>query len=133
MRTALALLFVSCVLPSFGYAQSSQSPYELDGVWQTQARDGSWGFIRFAPCADAYCGTLVGGGGADVDPQYFGTTIVSNMRWTGEEFTGGRLLDVETGRVYRSRMAFRSADQLAVSGCVLGGLICGGQTWTRVE
>ncbi|GAB5448884.1 DUF2147 domain-containing protein [Gymnodinialimonas sp.] len=128
IRALFALLLC---LPSMALSQSAQPPYALDGLWQTGARGGSWGYVRFAPCGAAYCGTLVDGGGQNVNPQYFGTVLVTGMQWTGSEFDGGRLLDVETGRVYISRMRFRGANSLRISGCVLGGLICGGQTWTR--
>lgn len=130
-RFLFAMLWV--VLPFSALAQSSQPPHALDGVWQTGARDGSWGFVRFAPCGTAYCGTLIGGGGQDVNEAFFGTIMVTDMRWTGSEFTDGQLLDVENDRVYLSRMRFEGADRLRVSGCVLGGLICGGQTWARIE
>jgi uncharacterized protein (DUF2147 family) len=128
IRTLLLLL----TLPFTAHAQSGP-PHDIEGVWQTGARDGSWGYVRFAPCGDAICGTLIGGGGVNVDPQYFGTVMVNDMRWDGTEFTDGTLLDVENGRTYLSNMRFRSADRLRVSGCVLGGIICGGQTWARVE
>lgn len=126
--------FVVCLaMPVTALGQSGGPPHVLDGTWQTGARDGSWGYVTFAPCGTAYCGTLTGGGGAQVNPQFFGTVLVQDMRWTGDAFEGGSLLDVETGRVYLSRMRFRGADHLRVTGCVLGGLICGGQTWTRIE
>lgn len=114
-------------------AAQSGPPHAIEGVWQTGARGGSFGFVRFAPCGDAICGTLIGGGGENVDPSYFGTIMVTDMRWDGSEYTGGSLLDVESGRVYISNMRFRSPDQLRVAGCVLGGVLCGGQTWVRVE
>ncbi|WP_224816100.1 DUF2147 domain-containing protein [Hasllibacter sp. MH4015] len=125
----LSLLFA----PAAALGQSQAPPHDLNGVWQTGARGGSWGYVRFAPCGPAFCGTLIGGGGANVQSQYFGTVLVTGMQWTGGEFAGGELLDVENGRVYLSRMRFRGPDELRVSGCVLGGLVCGGQTWRRVE
>lgn len=130
----ILLTSLLCVaLPAMAYSQTAQPPHALEGLWQTGARNGSWGYVRFAPCGAAYCGTLVDGGGQNVNPQYFGTVMVTDMQWSGAEFTGGSLLDVETGRVYLSRMRFRDANQLRISGCVLGGLICGGQNWTRVQ
>jgi uncharacterized protein (DUF2147 family) len=86
-----------------------------------------------APCGDAYCGTLTGGGGADVEVQYFGTVLITDMRWNGTEYAGGQILDVETGQVYLSRLRFSGPNRLRVSGCVLGGLICGGQVWARID
>lgn len=120
-------------LPMLAHAQTATPPHPLEGIWQTGERRGSWGIVRFAPCGAAYCGTLIDGGGRDVNPQYFGTVLVTDMIWDGEQFSGGTLLDVENGRVYLSRLRFRGADQLRVSGCVLGGVICGGQTWTRLR
>ncbi len=133
MKRRFAMLFALFVLPLSANAQTAMSPDALLGVWQTGARNGSWGIVQFAPCGDSFCGTLTGGGGQNVNPQYFGTVLVRDMRWDGSEFSGGTLLDVETGRVYQARLRFRGPNALRVSGCVLGGVICGGQTWARVE
>ena len=129
----IRLILIALLLPLCATAQQPGPPHPLDGVWQTGARNGSWGIVRFAPCGAAYCGTLTGGGGANVDPQYFGTVLVRDMVWDGSAFTGGTLEDVENGAIYRARLRFRGPDRLRVSGCILGGVICGGQTWTRLE
>lgn len=132
MRYLLSVLLLLC-WPLVTFGQTNGPPHRLDGVWQTEARDGSWGYVTMAPCGDAYCGTLTGGSGTHVDTQYFGTVMITHMRWTGSEYSGGQLLDVETRRVYQSRLRFLGPDRLQVSGCVLGGLICGGQVWARIE
>ncbi|MEX3017562.1 DUF2147 domain-containing protein [Gymnodinialimonas hymeniacidonis] len=133
MKHLLVLIMLLLLPTQNAIAQTASPPHALDGVWQTGARDGSWGFVRFAQCGGHYCGTLVGGGGANVNSEYFGTVLVQGMQWDGSQFAGGTLLDVENGRVYQSRLRFRGANQLRVSGCVFGGVICGGQTWNRVD
>lgn len=133
MTRPLKLMLFAFAWPCFALGQDSGPPHALEGTWRTGERNGSWGYVAFAACGSAYCGTLVDGGGVNVNPEYFGTKMVTGMHWTGSEFTDGRLLDVETGQVYLSRMAFRDRDRLRVWGCVLGGLLCGSQVWTRVK
>lgn len=132
MRCLSTLLLAVC-LPMTALAESNRAAPSLDGVWQTGARDGSWGYVTFGPCGSAVCGTLVGGGGDNVQTQHFGRVIITGMQWTGTQFAGGQVTDVEKGHVYRAKMRLQDDGSLRVSGCVLGGLICAGQTWVRVE
>jgi uncharacterized protein (DUF2147 family) len=48
-------------------------------------------------------------------------------RWDGEIYNG------ENGKTYKSHIMLSSPDVLRVEGCVLGGLFCGGEDWTRVK
>jgi uncharacterized protein (DUF2147 family) len=126
-RLCAAVWLAAHPLPS-----AAQGANDLVGLWQTGARDGSWGYVRIAPCGGLYCGTLEGGGGARVDPGYFGTRMIVGMAWDGSGFSGGRLLDVERNQWYAARIRFRGPDRIRVSGCVLAGILCGGQTWHRI-
>lgn len=47
--------------------------------------------------------------------------------WTGE------LYNPLDGRTYTGRMRLISPAQLELSGCVLAGLICKSQVWTRLR
>jgi len=42
------------------------------------------------------------------------------------------LLNTEDGKTYSGKAKVTSA-RLELSGCVLGGLICRSQTWTKVD
>ena len=45
----------------------------------------------------------------------------------------GRIFDPDSGSTYDSTISLKSSDSLRVQGCALGGMFCGGQTWTRVN
>lgn len=121
---ALAILLAAAAGPT-----AAQT--ELSGVWKTGERGGSWGLVEFRPCGPAICGVLVGGGGKDVNPSHFGTRIIAGMTRQAKGYSGGRIYDPENDRWFASRMELTAPDRLAVSGCVLGGLLCGTQVWQR--
>ncbi len=60
-----------------------------------------------------------------------GVPILINMQ-PGRTRWEGQVYNAENGSTYDSNISLVSADQLRIEGCVLGGLICGGETWTRV-
>jgi len=60
-----------------------------------------------------------------------GVPILINMQ-PGQNQWDGEVYNAENGETYNSNISLVSADQLRIEGCVLGGLICGGETWTRV-
>jgi len=59
-----------------------------------------------------------------------GVPILMNMQ-PGKSQWDGEVYNAENGETYNSNISLVSADQLRIEGCVLGGLICGGETWTR--
>ena len=48
-------------------------------------------------------------------------------RWEGEVY------NAQNGKMYSANIALVSDDVLKIEGCVLGGLFCGGENWTRVQ
>jgi hypothetical protein len=55
------------------------------------------------------------------------------MRPTKPGLWEGDVYNAENGKTYSSRISLTAPDVLRIEGCVLGGLICGGQNWTRVN
>lgn len=45
----------------------------------------------------------------------------------------GKVYNAEDGKTYSGRMTLEGANKLSLKGCVLGGLICRGETWSRVR
>jgi uncharacterized protein (DUF2147 family) len=58
--------------------------------------------------------------------------IIRDMVQDGGRWTGGTVWAPDDDRTYRARMR-REGSGLVVEGCVLGGAICRGQTWTPLE
>ncbi|MEL7184660.1 MAG: DUF2147 domain-containing protein, partial [Pseudomonadota bacterium] len=50
----------------------------------------------------------------------------------GGAYGGGRIWAPDQDKTYRSKMSL-NGNRLKVEGCVLGGAICRGQTWSRVN
>ena len=43
----------------------------------------------------------------------------------------GKVYNAEDGKTYTGFIQLTSANKLKLEGCVMGGLICKGETWTR--
>jgi uncharacterized protein (DUF2147 family) len=114
----------------------AQSPA---GEWLV--KDGT-AHIRIAQCAGAYWGVISwtkGPAGKDEnnpDPakrgrSILGVPILINMK-PGASQWDGEVYNAQDGSIYTSHIHLVSPDVLSIEGCVLGGLICGGENWTRV-
>ncbi|MEL6574320.1 MAG: DUF2147 domain-containing protein [Pseudomonadota bacterium] len=118
-------------LPSLAHADGAL------GTWKTAEKDdGRYLHVTVAPCEGGngtLCGTIAGAfGGAD--EGNVGRRILWDMAPDGENaWDGGKVWAPDDDETYSGKMALKSADVLELSGCVLGGLICRGQDWSRVE
>ena len=56
-----------------------------------------------------------------------GAKAVSKTKWKGN------LLNLEDGQKYSGHFELIDANTLKVSGCVLGGVVCKTEKWTRVK
>ena len=82
--------------------------------------------IAIRACGPDLCGNVswsLDGGG-------IGDAVLIDMKPDGERWTG-TVVDTRNGRHYLAHIALKSDDALRLDGCVLGGLICSGETWTR--
>lgn len=109
----------------------------VEGLWQTMPDDnGKFGHVAIAPCGAKLCGTLLrsfDASGAEVASANIGRQIVWDMVPDGNgNYGGGTVWAPDRDKTYRAKMQL-SGDGLAVSGCVLGGVICRAADWTRVR
>jgi uncharacterized protein (DUF2147 family) len=114
---------------------------DATGVWQ---RPSGTSRIEITPCGSALCGTLVWlktprADTRNPDPakrsrSLLGTRTVIGMKPTGSAGVWkGKVYNAEDGKTYSGRMTLEGANKLSLKGCVLGGLICRGETWNRVK
>ncbi|MDQ2080705.1 DUF2147 domain-containing protein [Xanthobacteraceae bacterium Astr-EGSB] len=61
-----------------------------------------------------------------------GISILLGMKPTGTNEWEGRVYNPKDGNTYPAQMSEPRPDQVRIEGCVLGGMICDGETWTRV-
>ncbi len=135
------LLITACLVLLAGSAYAADP---ADGVWKTQKgevkSDGSGGgflYVKIGECGAKLCGTIVKAfdkNGKD-DPKYVNLNkpIIWDMGINGGgSYSGGTIWAPDTDKKYTSKMSL-NGNTLTVSGCVLAGLICRGQAWTRVK
>ena len=61
-----------------------------------------------------------------------GVPIVLGMKPSGTpDKWSGQIYNAEDGKTYSGNLIMQGPNSLKLEGCVLGGLICKGQTWTR--
>lgn len=62
-----------------------------------------------------------------------GMPILLDMKKkAGADQWEGQIYNAKDGKLYESTMTLNNPNQLEIEGCVLG-ILCGGQTWTRVS
>lgn len=128
------LLAAAALAMSAGMALAADP---LEGYWVTPKDDnGNSGLIKVAPCGQKLCGVLVksyDSEGKEYESENLGRRIISQTVNEGDGRYSGRVYSPDRDKTYNSKLEL-SGDRLAVSGCVLGGLICrDGGTWRRVE
>lgn len=109
----------------------------VEGLWKTKPDDhGNFGHVKIAPCGAALCGVLVeafDSAGARRESDNIGKQIVWDMVAEGDgAYAGGQVWAPDRDKTYDAKMSL-SGGTLAVSGCVMGGMICRSQDWTRVK
>ncbi len=111
--TALALVVVATTA-------HAASP---SGEWLVQDRTAR---VLIRKCGPNLCGKL----SWSSDGKEVGRSILIDMKPDGGRWTG-TVVDVRDGTSYLAHVSLQSDSVLKVDGCVMGGAICGGETWTR--
>ena len=114
---------------------SSASPI---GVWMTEERESR---IKIAPCGKALCATVLwartsGTDRNNPDPglrnrNIIGIDLSRDFKSDGSGGWTGSIYNPQNGKTYKATLQVRSDRELEVGGCVLGGLLCGSETWSR--
>ena len=117
------------------------------GTWLTE---GGKSRVRISPCGAALCGAITwlrepndasGAPKTDIhnpDPgkrsrPVVGTLIVLGMTPSGTGKWQGQVYNPEDGKTYSGSITLQGPGALQLEGCALGGLVCRGQNWTRVN
>ncbi|KRC78382.1 hypothetical protein ASE13_18905 [Sphingomonas sp. Root241] len=115
-------------------ASTSRDP--IFGSWTNPSRTI---VVKTLLCGSELCGAIVA---ADAEAQndareagvehLIGTELLQNYRKTGSGRWTGTVFVPDMARSFTSHIVQRSPDVLRISGCILGGLICKSQDWTRI-
>jgi uncharacterized protein (DUF2147 family) len=146
MACRLGLIIAVLVTLLGGPPAMAQGTGEPTGVWLTQAGDAR---VRVSKCSGGICGVIVGlkdpidpaTGKPAVDDKnpnpalatrpMIGLSLFSGMRPAGPNKWSGQIYNADDGKSYDSKISLSGPDSLSVEGCV--GVLCGGETWTRVR
>jgi uncharacterized protein (DUF2147 family) len=66
------------------------------------------------------------------EPVNVGKTIMCGAKKTDDNKWQGSILNLDNGKTYSGYVTL-NGDNLTMSGCVLGGLICSTETWSRIN
>lgn len=139
LRGLLAIVFAFALALLVPIAVSAA---DATGEWLIEDGDAR---VRIAPCGADLCGTVAwikeGSPTVDVnnpDPakrsrSLMGSEVLLGLKPSGTSEWTGSLYDAENGRTYVGKLTIVDERHIKVAGCVLGGLICETQTWTRTK
>jgi uncharacterized protein (DUF2147 family) len=143
-RSGSIILLLAALLVAPG--ASAQTAGDPTGIWLTQAGDAK---VRVSKCGSSLCGVIVGlkdpidpnTGKPAVDDKnpnpalarrpMIGLPLFSGMQASAPNKWSGQIYNADDGKTYESHVSVAGPDALRVEGCV--GVLCGGETWTRVS
>lgn len=134
----LAAAFASALAFAPAAAQQAEDAF---GVWE-HPDNGS--HIRISKCGGGLCAKIIkvrDPSRTDIknpDPAkrkrpIVGITIVKGAKKTGDATWSGKIYNTQDGQIYNGVLTVLSKNKLKLQGCVLGGLICQGPAWSRVN
>ena len=115
----LMLSRITIVLGAMLVMAAAAGADPIEGRWKTESGETA----AIGGCGGAFCITLKSG-------EYSGRTI-GKMTATGEGRYEGEITKPSTGKTYSGKARI-NGNSLKLSGCVLGGLTCESQTWSRL-
>lgn len=119
----------------FALAAGAAGADPIEGLWQTQPDDGAYALVQIGPCGANYCGkiTRTFKDGGEYKSPNIGKPIVIDMAPKGNGAYEGKVWRPSNDKTYIGKIALAGGDAMKLSGCVLGGLFCAKQDWSRVK
>ncbi|HEX6073376.1 MAG TPA: DUF2147 domain-containing protein [Sphingomicrobium sp.] len=135
MKRISATVALAALIAAVPGAASAQSA--LEGHWKNAK--GSL-VVKVAPCGTTWCGIVVdatekakAGARRGGTANLIGTRILTGVRPAGDDVYKGQAFDAKRNIHVPATIRVLGPSTLSVKGCVLGGLICKEQRWTRVS
>jgi uncharacterized protein (DUF2147 family) len=123
--TNTAFFLAALAMPVGAAAQA-----QLEGRWANPHHSV---IVKVARCGDAYCGTV--GWANDKNRKKGvgpGTRVLSDLKPLGGGVYKGKAYEPKRGIGGSATVRQVSPDVMLVKGCVVAGLVCKEQRWTRV-
>lgn len=134
---AWALVLAACVTLPNSLQASTLRPDPLIGEWLNSKGTVT---VRIQRCGQTSCGFVVSAtekakqrareGGT---PNLIGTRVLTNLQPAGDAGFKGQVFDPKRNINASATLRLIGPRTLLVTGCVLAGLICKKQRWTRVH
>ena len=119
---------------AMAFAAASPPASPIEGHWLNPQRTV---LIRLAPCGEAMCGTVTWAAeraqhaarkGADT---LVGARLLNDFRQTGNGQWRGTVFVADMDLRVGGKIQVVDDNRLKVSGCILKGMMCRSQVWTR--
>jgi uncharacterized protein (DUF2147 family) len=147
---ASTLLFIQVTVLASTAIQAGMSAPTAAGVWRQVDESGKVGaLVTITQEGDIFVGRLsrlfldpgddpnpiCGNCSGDKHNQPFlGLVFIEGMKQSGLDYTGGTVLDPETGDIYKAKMSLSpDGKRLTLRGYIGLSIFGRSQTWTRVE
>ena len=101
---------------------------DATGTWR---RPSTGTVVNFYDCGANLCAKIVAVKDASKQSTV-GTVIMPGAKKVSDNKWEGDLLNTEDGKTYSGVVTLDSGG-LMLKGCILGGFICKGETWSRVQ
>ena len=105
------------------------SAQDATGVWR---RPSTGTEVQFYDCGGKLCAKIVAVKD-EAKKSTVGTVIMKGAAKTGAGEWRGDLLNTDNNQTYSGIVKLEDAKALNLKGCVAGGLICTGETWTKIR
>lgn len=122
------LAWISCVF-AFTFLAAPVLAQDLAGT--TWLRETGASRVKFAPCGEALCGSIVWLKDP-TGPAKLGQQVFFDMKPDGSGQWAGQAFNPEDGKTYSGKMTLSGAT-LTTAGCVFGGLICKSTNWSKAN
>jgi len=123
MRNAI---FAALTLFSLAAPAVAAEPY---GIWRRPEDGTTFTFFR---CGAGLC-VKVRGVADPADRKFIGAMVFAGASKIGPNIWQGQVKNLEDGQTYMGKITLNGANSVTLDGCVLGGAICKGETWTRMR
>lgn len=132
---SVAVMAMSALATSAAEAETMRG--EPDGLWLNPHNSVA---VHTGACGERLCGWIVWANSEAISDakdsgvsNLIGIRLLENYTPAGRRAWAGTVYVPDMGRRFASRIEEVSASTLRVKGCILGGLICKSQMWTRIE
>jgi uncharacterized protein (DUF2147 family) len=126
----LALVVAASAATRHGRPPGPEASVAVGPVGLWRVADGS-ALIEIRSCSEVLCGFV-----ADAPPPgpgekpAVGQQILLGMHPDGAVWRGP-IFNLDDGNKYDGEISLEDVDHLKIKGCLLGGGLCGGETWKR--